>query len=253
VNLQANLFKVFFGVLIVLLHIKLANSQNLKDALSAHQALTLGDLQLAEFYATRALSDNDLIGSDRAAVFSYRGDAKRRMGNFEESVDDYSNAIEIGLPAAFMARVLNNRGLALFGMFQWETAVRDFREALVLDPDFIIAMDNLGTGLMAMGNMQEAINTFTEAMLADPSNARVINNRGRAYMVLKFFEEAIQDFSTAIELGNSNIATPLFNRGIAHESLGNREAARKDFERALALRPNELTYQDKFREYRLIP
>ena len=62
-NLQANLFKVFFGVLIVLLHIKLANSQNLKDALAAHQALTLGDLQLAEFYATRALSDNDLIGS----------------------------------------------------------------------------------------------------------------------------------------------------------------------------------------------
>lgn len=227
-------------------------AQPIRDALSSFQALESGDLILADFYATLALESPDLLGADRAAVYSYRGDARRRMGRFEEAILDYNLAIEMGLPTLFLAKVYNNRGIAHFGMFFWDMAARDYRNALILDPGFVVAMDNLGTALMAMGQMKEAIQEFTKAISLDPMNPFVKNNRGRAYLELRFYEESIRDFTDAIAINSFSRATPLFNRGIAHEGLGNFKEAKADFERVFELRPDEKTYMEKFYEYRLI-
>jgi len=83
-------------------------AQPIRDALSSFQALESGDLILADFYATLALESPELLGADRAAVYSYRGDARRRMGRFEEAILDYNLAIEMGLPTLFLAKVYNN-------------------------------------------------------------------------------------------------------------------------------------------------
>jgi tetratricopeptide (TPR) repeat protein len=230
-----------------------AMAQATQDGLLAYQALNAGDFELAEFYATRALESGELRRPDHAAVLTYRGDALRRMGRFEEAVVDYTEAVETGLPPEFAARALNNRGIALFGMLRFEEAIRSYRGALELDPEFVEAMDNLGTTLMRIDELPEALEAFNAAIAIDPSNPRARNNRGRAFLELEFYEEALVEFTAAIELGAGGLATPVFLRGITYERLGDREAARADLARALELRPGEPTYQEKFREYGLIP
>jgi len=48
-------------------------------------------------------------------------------------------------------------------------------------------------------------------------------------------------------------ALPFFNRAMAFEGLGDREKALEDLVIAVAKEPNEVTYQEKFREYGLTP
>ncbi|MDA0654408.1 MAG: tetratricopeptide repeat protein [Proteobacteria bacterium] len=231
----------------------LARAQAQQDGLLAYQALAAGDFALAEFYASRALAAGGLRPPDQAAVLSYRGDARRRMGRFDEAAADYAEAIEIGLPTEFAARVLNNRGIALFGLQRFEEAIRAYEGALALSPAFVEAMDNLGATWLRVGDARAALEAFNDAVRLDPENARARNNRGRAYLDLEFYDEALADFTAALDLGTPSPATPLFNRGIAHERLGDRAAAAADFAAAQQLRPDEPTYQEKFREYGLVP
>lgn len=230
-----------------------ADAQAHQDGLLAYQALAAGDFELAEFYASRALADGSLRPPDQAAVLSYRGDARRRMGRFDEAAVDYAAAIDLGLPTEFAARVLNNRGIALFGSQRFEEAIRAYEGALALSPEFVEAMDNLGATWLRVGDARAALELFNDAVRLDPENPRARNNRGRAYLEMEFFDEAVADFTAALDLGTPSPATPLFNRGIAHERMGDRAAAAADFTAARQLRPDEPTYQEKFREYGLIP
>ena len=51
-----------------------------QDALRAFDALRAGDWELANVYATRALEAGTLAPGDQAAVYGYRGDARRHLG-----------------------------------------------------------------------------------------------------------------------------------------------------------------------------
>ena len=240
-------------VLWVLVPTAATAQQGRDDGLRAFQALTAGDFELAVFYATRSIESGELATGDRAAVLSYRGDARRHLGVLDAALEDLTSAIRLGLPPQFAARVFNSRGLVRFAERDWLGALRDYDTALELAPDFVAAMDNRATVFLMMGDLEQAIAGYNQTLAADPGNAMAYNNRGRAFLQLRYYEEAIADFTRALELGTPNPATPLFNRGMAHEGRGDRDAARADFERALALNPREPTYREKFVEYGLVP
>jgi tetratricopeptide (TPR) repeat protein len=54
------------------------------------------------------------------------------------------------------------------------------------------------------------------------------------YQALNQFPAAIQDFNKTIEL-NPGLAIAYFNRGRAYKAMGNKEAARQDFQQAAEL------------------
>ena len=227
-------------------------NQAAQDGLAAYQALANQNWDLAVFFATRAIEAGNLAPGDLAAVFAYRGDALRHKGDFVAAIDDYDAGLNIGFPQAFRVRVLNNRGIAFYAVGIFDLAIEDYTAAIILDPTFAAALDNRGTAWVGMGQYEEGIRDYTAAIALDSGNTVAYNNRGRAYLEMRFYEEAIADFTTALDLGSRSVS-PLFNRAMAYEGFGERELAAADLAIAHAMEPNEITYQEKFREYGLIP
>ena len=227
-------------------------NQGAQDGLAAYQALANRDWDLAVFFATRAIEAGNLAPGDLAAVLAYRGDALRHKGDFAAAIDDYDAGLNIGFPQAFQVRVLNNRGIAFYAIGIFDLAIEDYTEAIILDPAFAAALDNRGTAWVGMGQYEEGIRDYTAVIALDPGNTVAYNNRGRVYLEMRFYEEAIADFTAALDLGSTSV-TPLFNRAMAYDGLGERDLAAADLAIAHAMEPNEISYQEKFREYGLIP
>jgi cell division septation protein DedD len=89
-----------------------------------------------------------------------------------------------------------------------------------------------------VNDCQLAIRLYTQALeqggLSSRGRAEAYNNRGRCHVVGKSFEEAIADFDAAVDL-QPNYAAAFFNRGRAHQSLGQIALAQADMQRAYEL------------------
>jgi tetratricopeptide (TPR) repeat protein len=229
-----------------------AMAQAPADGLAAYQALANRDWDLAVFYSTRAIEAGTLPPGDLAAVLAYRADALRKKGDFAAAVEDYDAGLEIGYPAAFRVRVLNNRGIAFYAIGIFDLAIEDYTEALRLDPTFSAALDNRGTAWVAMGLYEQGIIDYTAVIALDPGNTVAYSNRGRTFLEMRFWQEAVDDFTMALDLGAAT-ALAVFNRAMAFEGLGENEMARADLVIAFTMEPNQVTYQEKYREYGLIP
>jgi tetratricopeptide (TPR) repeat protein len=242
----------FVAVILAALISAPAVAQAPADGLAAYQALANGDWDLAVFYSTRAIEAGDLPPGDLAAVLAYRGDALRKKGKFAAAVEDYDAGLEIGYSNAFRVRVLNNRGIAFYAIGIFDLAIEDYTEALQLDPTFGAALDNRGTAWVAMGLYEQGIMDYTGVIALAPGNTVAYTNRGRTYLEMQFWQEAIDDFTMALNLGAAT-ALPLFNRAMAFDGLGDQISARADLAIAFVIEPNEVTYQEKYREYGFIP
>lgn len=63
-------------------------------------------------------------------------------------------------------------------------------------------------------------------------------NRGAAFLGVRRFADGLTDLNRALELGVQQPEKAFYNRGLAHERLGQRDAAYQDYTRALTLRPD---------------
>jgi tetratricopeptide (TPR) repeat protein len=225
----------------------------MQDALRAFDALRTGNYQLAQFYATRALDAGTLARGDQAGVLSYRGDARRRQADYEGAIGDYTQALALGLPPPFAARVHNNRALAHIRTERVDLALQDYTQAVTLDPTFAEAFNNRGALYTLNRVYDRAIADHTTAIRLNPTHGPSFANRAEAYLRIKFYEEAIEDFTIAMELALSraDALIALFNRGRAWEGLGVEDEARADFALAFEMAPDEPTYREKYIEYGL--
>ena len=71
-------------------------------------------------------------------------------------------ALDATLPAA-----LTSRGSLLNAAWRWEDAEADYRRALALDPDYVIAHQWLGENLLVRGRVPEAVAALTRAAELD--------------------------------------------------------------------------------------
>jgi tetratricopeptide (TPR) repeat protein len=89
-----------------------------------------------------------------------------------------------------------------------------------------------------LGFYRDTPTFFTEAIARTPRNALCYNNRGTYYgNELHDLEAALKDFNKAIEL-NPKYIVAIANRGVTRGSLGQKEEAIADLQRALAINPN---------------
>lgn len=89
---------------------------------------------------------------------------------------------------------------------------------------------------LARTGERPAIPMLLEAKAIAPDDALVASELGRAYLEQKRVPEALSEFGRALALEPRN-ALAMVNRGVALLMLGQREAARADFERALKADP----------------
>jgi tetratricopeptide (TPR) repeat protein len=130
-------------------------------------------------------------------------------------------------------------GLARLAEGDAEGAAAAFRRAIGIDPADAIAWNNLGQVLHDLGRLPEAIEAFGEALEIAPESVEARNNRALALQDLGRPHHALADFDAAIELARGRVAASvLHNRGALHHDLGDLDAARSDYDRALAIDPN---------------
>ena len=80
------------------------------------------------------------------------------------------------------------------------------------------------------GDYQGAVAAYTQATKFDPENIHAYIGRGNARSYLKDYSSAIQDYTKVINISSS--PTAYMNRAVVSCTLGNKQAAMKDYQQA---------------------
>lgn len=114
-------------------------------------------------------------------------------------------------------RALRNRGLSR----------RDRAATLV----------NRGILLNHQKRADDAIDDFNSALRINATLGEAYLNRGNSEFFRKRIKAAVADYNRAIRHNSPELHAAYFNRGLAHEVLGEIAKARSDYEKVLELKP----------------
>ncbi len=168
--------------------------------------------------------------------YNSRGDVYFQQKKYDLALQEYSMAIKV---YSEYTNAYSNRGNVYRLLKQYDPALKDFERSLQLNPKHVRSYER--RGLLYYENQQYdlALNDFNKGIEVDPKYGPTYARRGRLYLEQqKQFDLAIKDLDQAISLN------PLFGenyrlRGLAYKAKGNKEAARRDFEKALNYDPND--------------
>jgi protein O-mannosyl-transferase len=107
-----------------------------------------------------------------------------------------------------------------------EEAIRHYREALKIKPDYVDAYNNLGATLAERGEIDAAIATYEDALKHAPNDVDVNSNLGAVLSDRGQLDAAISHFESALRVKP--------NHGQAHCNLGLALARRGDLSGAMA-------------------
>jgi tetratricopeptide (TPR) repeat protein len=133
-------------------------------------------------------------------------------------------------------RPYTNLGVALVKRGHFALAVKQYRHALQLDPEFAYAHASLGHALTKQGYIEEAIEHFQTALNFDPNHYEAHNNLGIALTLQGDHQQAIEHFSVALKI-NPDYPQAHSNIGLALRRQKRLEEASVHFNAAIKLDP----------------
>jgi tetratricopeptide (TPR) repeat protein len=81
---------------------------------------------------------------------------------------------------------------------------------------------------------------FDQASTVDPNLGEAYVNRGATFVGEERYREGVEQIDKGLSMGVNSPEKAFFNRGLAHEGLGELSAAYKDYSRAAELKPDWL-------------
>lgn len=124
------------------------------------------------------------------------------------------------------------RGITYFNLGQYRSAIRDFSQAIELNPAYGVAYLNRGAAYERIGDSRKAIQDYDESIRLQP-RFLAYYNKGVAYINLGQYRQAVDELNMAIYLKADAYAYQ--NRGLAYLLQDNREAACRDAQSACTL------------------
>ena len=189
----------------------------------------LTELQSQDLPQLRA----DLASTANPAATEYllRGRQHHMFRQFEQALDEYSQAIELD-PAYALAYFY--RGLVHVWNGSWANALTDMQQVTLLDPDQAYAHHIAGLMYMREEDYAAAAAAISAAIDLRPDESEFYADRAAAYFSLGDVEAALDDLDTVLRY-DPDSPQMLFMRAAAHRALENRGAAIADLERVLEL------------------
>jgi len=167
-------------------------------------------------------------------IHSNLGMALTAMHDYKGAINEYREALKIN-PDLLVAR--NNLGEALRTNGDYDGAIAEYRTVLKLDPKHVIALNNLGLALHEKGDEERAIENFRAAIQLNPNLAIIHNNLGEALAAKGDIDGAISEYRKGLEI-QPDAAFPRMNLGLALVVKGEHEKAIAEFRKAQFYQPD---------------
>jgi lipoprotein NlpI len=171
-------------------------------------------------------------GEKLAELYDHRGVAHRSHGDVNSAIKDYNEAIKLNPK---FAQAFNNRGVAYDYKGDFDRAIADFDQAIKLEPT-AIAHFNRGNAYLGKGQYDAAIDNFNQAIKLKGDFAQAFDNRCWARAVVGILKQALADCNEALRLMPNNAAT-LESRAFIYLKTTNFDAAVSGYDAALAINP----------------
>lgn len=161
---------------------------------------------------------------------SLLGQVLARQGLIDDAVAEFQKAIAArpGFWGHYSAL-----GFALYSASRYSEAAEAFEQVRRLQPDNYFGYQQLGTVYQSLGQHDRALELYRAALAIQPT-AQAYSNMGAIFHLRGDYKRAVASYSEALEL-RPNAHTTWRNLGDAHARLGERDAARKAYERAIAI------------------
>jgi tetratricopeptide (TPR) repeat protein len=204
---------------------------------AARRALTLGELDLAENHAERALRVSP------AAAFRLRAETTSLLGNLavererpkvaEAHYRAAAGLFEAARDTEAVARQLAAAGQMLLAQGRPADAVSQLRAAVNRIPNDLVTQTMLGLALWQSGEARAAVAVLTSVLAIDGGNPEALRGRGEILADLGEARDAMADLERVVHDRPSTRAA----RGLALAELGDQSAASRDIEDAIVEAP----------------
>ncbi|MEA5570565.1 serine/threonine-protein kinase [Calothrix sp. UHCC 0171] len=171
-----------------------------------------------------------------AGNYVNRGLSKHNKKDYQGAIDDYNQAL-ILKPNYSLA--LYNRGVALDDTGDKQGAIADYTKAIQTNKDWgsrnlADAYYNRGIIRKQLGNKLLALSDFNQAIIVNPKFTNAYIIRGNTHKELGNKQTALKDYHQAVNL-DSNSVLAYYNRGLIHYLLGNNRDAIDDYSQTIRL------------------
>src|SRR5262249_37620213 len=119
----------------------------------------------------------------------------------------------------------------------YDRAIKDYNEAILLDPNMVIAYNNRGDAYLRKGDYARAIADFNEAVRIDPNYPQAYDNRAYAWYAQKQFDRAIADYTGSLALRPDPMT--YLRRGNVYRDIDDLDRAGADYGKVIALIPGD--------------
>lgn len=144
--------------------------------------------------------------------------------------------LDSSVKSPLKARPYNGLGMVYSELNKRDLAIKSFRSAVKLSPDFFIAQNNLGAELFREGLYSEARISFDKALNMKYDYPEAHNNLGSVYAVTGELDKAIMEYEIAYSQNHFYIDAML-NLARAHILKSEKEKAALFLDKVLKLEP----------------
>jgi tetratricopeptide (TPR) repeat protein len=169
-----------------------------------------------------------------SACYNNRGNIWEWTGKFDQALADLTEAIRIDPQSA---TAYYSRGLAWHKKRDLDKALADYDKAIQLDPNDPWAYHNRGLVRTDKGDVDNALKDYTESIRLDPRFYVARNSRGLAWRTKGDLKKALSDFGEAIRVDPRPMEAYM-NRASVYGQIGQLDAAIKDYEEVIRRNPN---------------
>jgi len=134
-----------------------------------------------------------------------------------------------------------NRGKDLFTEGKYDEAIREFTDAIRLDPNFSDAYSYRARLYTAKEDIDRALADSNTAIKLYPNNAIAYYARGNAYIFKRKRDLAIADYNQAIKL-DPNYALAYINRSVMYSDDDDNDRAIADATKAISIEPSNAVF-----------
>ena len=186
-------------------------------------------------YEKRIAADPTYKVKHKASVYEIylsRGDTYETMKKYQDALRDYKQAITID-PGNYRAYL--DIGETQTFQKNYKEAIHAYEKAFAINPDLKTGWTNLGYCYSHIDDEHSAIKAYTRGIKADPQNGLLYSNRASAYMGIGDDDKGYQDLLKSIEVAPERVGAHV-SLGVYYYNQGQYEEAVKTMTDALAMK-----------------